>query len=128
MFKLFVRQHRQSNICIAASLYDSLSMLLLSHERPCGGTSDILNAVLAWSSQVCATGEFPWVDWEGKPWPEGSWRAKMAGKRLADDFIFLFVEIAGDWKFIKEEFKLRASYAHKEICSKCFAAKNGHDD
>ena len=91
----------------------------------CEGAEERIYHLIKWSSDVMATGKMPDVDWDRIPWPEGSYRARLAGHFIANGMRFLINQILADWKFHKEAFKLRSSYSHQEICVRCFASKTG---
>ena len=60
--------------------------------------------IIVWSSMQLRLGVWPATDWEGRPWPEGSWRKRLgAAKRLlAGGFRAIVTELTGDWKYHKE--------------------------
>ena len=60
--------------------------------------------IIVWSCMQLRLGVWPATDWEGRPWPEGSWRKRLgAAKRLlAGGFRAIVTELTGDWKYHKE--------------------------
>ena len=60
----------------------------------------------------------------GKSWPLNSRRRRLAGTPLvADGTIGVVTETLGDWKWIKEAFKLRQHYNTTAVCAWCMASK-----
>ena len=98
-----------------------LFFLISTHLVP--GELERLYSHLAWSIDCLLTGFFPSTDIDGQPFPENSFRGRMAGKTIAGGLRFLVSEIVGDWKYLKEAFHLSQSYAHNLICLVCNATK-----
>ena len=79
--------------------------------------------VVAWSCHFLYRGVFPPTDHAGQPWPDGSWRSKVAGKPLTSSGLRgIWVQGEGDWKYVKETFNFRA-YSRNACCHLCFASK-----
>ena len=78
-----------------------------------------------WSFEAMLSGVFPDRDPEGNPWPAGSWRAARAGTRIAGPFRAVLAQVLGDWKWLKEAFKLKYGYDRIPVCHLCQAAKRG---
>ena len=56
-------------------------------------TRHALYKVVAWSFQQMLLGVFPVADPCGRPWPEGSWRAKVGGTPLAGGIAVALVQV-----------------------------------
>lgn len=79
---------------------------------------------LVWSMRVLASGVHPAVDHQGRPFPPKSRRAAVAGQQLCGGFRFMACEILGDWKWLKDEFKLAFNYSKNHCCWKCKSTKS----
>ena len=89
-------------------------------------TFDAIWEVLNWSFDVLAGGEFPWTDHNGDEClcpVTLARRGKPIGGNRASHLRLYFTQYLGDWKWIKEQFLLKASYANKRICHLCFVEK-----
>ena len=64
--------------------------------------------VVVWSFLALASRYWPQTDPDGKPWPEGSFRAlkAAANERLADEYTGLSWEVSGDWKWSWHAFEM----------------------
>ena len=73
-----------SCMSIAPTAWSKILFSILPSEFEVPGVSaEELYAVLVWSLDVLASGVWPSADHNGKPWPYGSRRWALAGKRLA---------------------------------------------
>ena len=83
--------------------------------------------VVVWSFLALASGYWPQTDPDGKPWPEGSFRAlkAAANERLADEYTGLFWEVSGDWKWLWQAFEMPWYYNCGDICHRCTVTKKG---
>ena len=72
---------------------------------------------------VAFEGIFPSTNYNGVPWPAGSWRASKAGQRIAGHYRLAFSEVRGDEEFMLFLFNWR-SYRHDFLCHRCMAAKS----
>ena len=79
--------------------------------------------VLAWSMGALALGTHPSRDYRGAEFPSGSKQALRAGKPICGGFRLVLCEILGDWKFLKEEFRMKHHYGTNECCWMCKATK-----
>ena len=105
----------------------SIDSLLLIMTQPLlhltGETLQKLYAIIAWSFNVIAAGTWPHCDHNGQAWPADSMQARKAGHPLAGGVRGFVIEILGDWKWIKESFKLQQHYNAMDCCHLCFATK-----
>ena len=62
--------------------------------------------VLCWSLQSLSTGLWPMVDWEGKPFEEGSIDCEKKGKPLAAGYAAIVFVLRSDLEFLANHFKL----------------------
>ena len=90
-----------------------------------GVTVGELYKVWTWSLCVLSHGIHPAHDQAGRPWPAGSVRAARAGQRLAGKFTFALAQVLGDWKWLKEAFRLKEHYGARLVCHLCEAVKYG---
>ena len=92
-------------------------------------THQLLYKHVVWSLELCAgadgaCGAMPernldgdrWADLEGA---DNRWRASVAGEAIAGPFRFLFHELVGDLKWLKESCLLPFNYSAKECCPVC---------
>jgi hypothetical protein len=95
-----------SRACTATSkfLYTVIPDELISK----GVTEEELYAILVWSFHCMANGTWPSCDHTGKPWAPSSFRAMMAGRRLAGPYVCLFSEYRGDWEWVVNTFHWRS--------------------
>ena len=71
-----------------------------------------LYRILVWSLDALATGKYPEKDHDGIEFSKSHHpkRAQMAGQKIADGYRGAFSEMRGDWKFLRETFKLKQNY------------------
>ena len=88
-----------------------------------------LYRAVVWSFQVLLNGTMPHCDHTGKPFSKAKkstrYRVTAAGQRVCGPYFAVLMQILGDWKFIKEEFKLAKNYNGVEFCYKCRGVKRG---
>jgi hypothetical protein len=85
-----------------------------------------LFSILAWSFRALLAGEYPAFDDEGHPFPDGSIRANLAGKKLK--LFGALLAKTGDWDWYKQALGLcgwKGEGPDKRICFKCKACKGG---
>ena len=82
-----------------------------------------LYRVLVWSLDALATGKYPEKDHDGIEFSKSHHpkRAQMAGQKIADGYCGAFSEMRGDWKFLRETFKLKENWKAKWVCHRCRA-------
>ena len=79
---------------------------------------------VVWSFQILATGgAFPRRDHLGREFAAGSHRKEKSDGIIAGGLLFITCQVIGDWKWLKEEFRLRYHYGTNECCWKCRAKK-----
>ena len=110
--------------CFAAAI-DSLllimAMPLLLHTEE---TLQMMYAIIAWSFNIIAEGVWPDRDHKGQPWTSANpQRRAKQGQELANGILGFIVEVLGDWKWIKETFKLRQHFNTMDCCHQYFARK-----
>ena len=66
---------------------------------------------------------WPATDYYGVPWPRKSYRNRYKGEKLFGDYMMIAAEILGDWKWLKECFRLPQWYGKLDCCHKCVARK-----
>lgn len=81
--------------------------------------------VWKWSLTWLGIGEYPPWDHNGRHFGPGFHpdRARMAGNRIAGDFVGVFSEMRGDWKYLREALKLKQHYGANSCCHLCRAHK-----
>ena len=79
-------------------------------------------AVLAWNFADMSKSTHPETNHKGGNWKAKSRRARMAGIKICGGIHFIFTQLCGDWKFIKECLDI-PSYCSGGFCFKCFATK-----
>lgn len=88
-----------------------------------------LYRALVWSFEILLGGTMPHSDHTGKPFSCNKkatrYRFNAAGQRVCGRFHALLMQVLGDWKFLKEEFKLTKHYNGVEFCYKCRGVKRG---
>ena len=110
------RKTLDSRILIACVLFNTLVE---------GVSLNQLYRVLVWSLDALATGKYPAKDHDGTKFSKSHHpkRAKMAGKQIADGYRGAFSEMRGDWKFLRETFRLKENWKAKRVCHLCRAHK-----
>ena len=91
-----------------------------------GKTVEPLLQVLRWSFEQMAAGKYPTHDHNGNAFRRGSKRAQKAGETLAGLFRLFYAQTVGDWKWLKEEFRMVQHYNATECCFKCKGRKRGN--
>ena len=80
--------------------------------------------VLVWSFEAMFYNKFPDSDHQGKAWPMGSWRARMAGQPLNSEGYRGFIyAIQADGEYLSLEYGLRGA-SHEHMCFNCGANKS----
>ena len=101
--------------------------MIRKSELVTGITFERLLSILAWSFRALARGAFPAEDDQGRAFgPEfHPWRAKLANTPLCPEGQRgLWVEMRGDWKFLREALHLTRHYSSgAECCHLCLASK-----
>ena len=93
-----------------------------------GATLEPLYDAIAWSFEVLASGFMPHRDHLGQEFSStgaGAARRRMAGKPCCGGYLLLFAQFLGDWKWLKEELRLKSHYNVNQCCWMCFAEKRG---
>lgn len=92
-------------------------------------TLNEIGRYIKWSFECLWEGRWPRLDPDGEPWPRGSERARRgeAGDFLDPEFRSraLVAQVAGDWKFLKEGWRLPRHYNKRECCHQCLAVHHG---
>ena len=93
---------------------------------PNGQTLEDLYRVISWSFRAAAEGTWPEVDPQGFPFnAQSGVRFSKKGESLAQGLRLALARCAGDYKFLKETYAIRA-YDHTECCHLCEATKTRH--
>lgn len=79
--------------------------------------------VLVWNLNCAFRGVHPETDHTGKPWPEGSYRAKLAGKTLCEGYGLWVFGVNPDLEHLQNQLKLRCHSFH-DCCWMCPANKS----
>lgn len=83
--------------------------------------------VIAWSLQVMRTGTWPATDWQGRPWPPGSFRADRAGTPLVQlegiPWNATLAQIRTDWSFQSDHFGV-PHWVSARVCYRCEAGQH----
>ena len=94
-------------------------------------TLEPLYAAIVWSFQILATGIMPSRGHDGRVFDTKkkatAYRARAAGGRVMGKFLGIFMQLLGDLKWLKEEFRLPFHYNHVKCCCKCKGVKRGAD-
>jgi hypothetical protein len=93
-------------------------------KREDGSTMEVMWRVLIWSLAALFAGVWPSESWDGKPWPQGSAEALLAGRELANGHFGVVFLLKGDWDFFCKAFGLR-HYSSNEPCDHCRCSKDG---
>ena len=85
----------------------------------------VLYRVFTWSCTWWSIGEYPPMDHDGRYfsahyYPE---RMRLAGTKIAGDFVGAWSEMRADWKYMVESLVLDANYATNRVCHLCRAHK-----
>ena len=87
-------------------------------------TLDPLFEAVVWSFQILARGgAFPREDHHQMEFARGTHRYKKRDGIIAGGVLFVTCQVIGDWKWLKEEFRLKYHYGTNECCWKCRAKK-----
>ncbi|MCP4238933.1 MAG: hypothetical protein GY772_00030 [bacterium] len=84
-----------------------------------------LYKVVAWSFRVLLENVWPETDHNGNLWPRGSWRHSRRGTPLVPGVCGALAQVLGDWKWLKQAFLLKHTYATRACCHECLAVKRG---
>ncbi len=81
--------------------------------------------VWVWGLTCLASGEYPVCDHEGRLFsreycPD---RMQLAGTRIAGEYVGVFSEMRGDWKYLVESLHLHNFYSTVSCCHLCRASK-----
>ena len=90
-----------------------------------GVTLEPLLKALRWSFECMAAGKHPAQDHTGKDFPPRLRRAQQANEPIAGPYRLFYVQTVGDWKWLKEEFRMQQHYNATECCFKCRGRKGG---
>lgn len=88
-------------------------------------TFKVVFEMLAWSQKALILGKYPSTDHLGRPFPQGSWRAKMAGKSLK--IRGGIIQKCADWQWFLVALNLcgwQGEGADQLICWLCNGGKN----
>ena len=88
--------------------------------------TEMIYEAIVWSFAALFRGRFPREDMDGNPWPQGSWRQRMAGSFLDGRRICVgaLAELMGDWKWLRECLSLTRNYNCNLVCHLCMARKD----
>ena len=111
--------------CFAAAIDSLLLIMAQPMLHLTEQTLQMMYEIVAWSFNIIAEGIWPDRDHKGSPWPDGSERARKGQQReyLANGARGFIVEVLGDWKWIKETFKLKQHFNTMDCCHQCFVRK-----
>ena len=80
--------------------------------------------VWAWSFACLLSGTYPSADADGKPFPPGSRRFKLAGHAIAGSWRFAFAGALGDWSWhAKLFYPVLHGASHNFLCFRCCASR-----
>lgn len=100
-----------------------LVLTVLDCARVTEQTLDEIYSVVVWSLKCLSNGAWPACGHLGQSFAgTRTWRAKLANQPLLGGRIGIWSETRGDWKWLKETFRLR-HYANKSVCHLCGATK-----
>ncbi len=89
---------------------------------------DALMAVLRWSFEALASGHYPASNHEGREFPSGSKRARLASTLLSvRNLVGAFSEFRGDLAFLRKALRLQRSYLNDQCCHLCPVSKKETD-
>ena len=73
-------------------------------------TESEIYGALVWSMGWLKLGTYPDTNYDGTPFPVGSWRHTLAGKPFAGGLRFLFSEYRSDWEWSISVFNWRGCH------------------
>ena len=114
-----------TGVCASKTVWSTASILLvfaLKIERLLQNSLETLMRSVVWSLNVLADGQWPELDPSHNAWTHGCRRSQKSGD-LADGYFGFCTEHLGDWKYIKEIFRLPQSYMNTSCCHFCHATK-----
>eukprot|EP00969_Alexandrium_andersonii_P239528 10573957-Alexandrium_andersonii.AAC.1 len=76
---------------------------------------------LAWSFTAAASGTYPDRDHRGRPWPPGSFRSELQGRRLRHKMAV--TEVKADWAEMAHTFALPSWSTRLYPCAFCHTDK-----
>ena len=80
--------------------------------------------VWAWSFACLLAGTYPSADADGKPFPIGSRRFRLAGHAIAGSWRFVFAGALGDWSWhAKLFYPVLHGASHSFLCFRCCASR-----
>ena len=91
--------------------------------NPVHDTMTAIWEVLVWNLNFAFQGIHPATDHKGNPWPRGSPRAKLAGKRLYESYGLWIFGINPDLEYMQNQFKLKC-HSFANCCWICPANKS----
>ena len=115
-----------SATCSLPSLQSKMAIYYLQVQKMLPATEHELHKVVAWSMNCLIMGFHPTTDHQMKPL-RGA-RKTHAGKPLVETneaMRGIFCQAAGDWKYLKEVWKLPQSWNKPLVCHECLAEHDG---
>ena len=80
-----------------------------------------LQRVISWSFTIWLSGRCPSLDHLQSPFPNSSFRAKLAGTEIAGGHIGVYVSTIADALWMSQHYRFAQSWGTLDICNKCFA-------
>ncbi len=116
------------SVAIDLGTLDSRLVFCMIRDSECRpqATLQTVYQVLSWSFQALAAGVWPASDHAGRPFSAAyhPTRAARAGRALHPGGVRgAWVELRGDWKFLRECLRLTRWYGRNELCHLCMAHK-----
>ena len=115
-----------SATCTLPSLQSKMAIYYLQCQKMLPDSERELHKVVAWSLNCLIMGVFPKSDHQNKPL-RGA-RLKNAGKPLSmthPSTRGIFCQAGGDWKYLKEVWKLPQNWQTPHVCHECLAEHDG---
>ena len=115
-----------SATCKMTSLASKIAIFYIQAQRMTPETEHALMKVVAWSLNALITGLFPRANHLGQPLTGD--RADKAGMPLVEacpNLRGVFCQAAGDWKYLKESWRLPQTWRKRAICRECKAEDAG---
>ena len=91
----------------------------IAQSRIAPETRSEITKIIAWDLDMIRSGCFSERDWNGKPWPANSWRARQIGKRLP---YAVFSYWKGDQEAHVKSHFLTRYYNKAYVCDWCLAS------
>ena len=116
-------------VCRRGSTLDTrLLFAVLKAAECCPGRATWFAAfhVWQWSLAALASGKHPRADEHGRPFKDPA-RKALAGKQLVEGdqpTVGAWVELRGDWEFLRDSLGLQDHFGSTRICHLCQATKN----